>query len=70
MYSIYKSSSHVVTSHHSLVPYSIISLYLSSASSSHRRRFPGADRIRPLRQLNPGSFVLLYFRLFTFSDLY
>jgi len=22
------------------------------------------------RQLNPGSFVLLYFRLFTFSDLY
>ena len=23
-----------------------------------------------LRQLNQGSFVLLYFRLFTFSDLY
>ena len=22
------------------------------------------------RQLNPGSFILLYFRLFTFSDLY
>jgi len=37
MHNIYKSSSHVNTSHHSLIWYSV-----SSASSSHRRRFPPA----------------------------
>ena len=37
VYRLYKSSSHVVTSHHPLVQYSIISL---SASSSHHCYFP------------------------------
>jgi len=43
VYNIYKSSSHVVTSHHSLIPYSLISL-----SHLHHRRIAAAPPLTPV----------------------
>ena len=53
MYNIYKSSSHVVTSHHSLVPYSIIFL-----SHLHHYHIAAASPPAPLANnwlSGPGS---------------